>query len=149
METWPSGTLPGSGGTGGTWSHPWCAGPNSAIIRLLLGVQPIQPGWSRLQIAPQPSSLNSINATVPFVLGATATQVSLQITQTTSSLSVRFTVPEGTTADVCLPPPNGATSKQVDTRVTLDGKSAPTVARGRMLCIESDVVAGAHVTVRT
>jgi hypothetical protein len=24
METWPSGTAADSGGTGGTWSHPWC-----------------------------------------------------------------------------------------------------------------------------
>ena len=42
METWPSGTAPGSGGTGGTWSHPWCAGPNNAIIRLLLGGRHVQ-----------------------------------------------------------------------------------------------------------
>jgi hypothetical protein len=27
METWPNGTAPHSGGTGGTWSHPWCSGP--------------------------------------------------------------------------------------------------------------------------
>ena len=149
METWPSGTAPGSGGTGGTWSHPWCAGPNSAIVRLLLGVQPIEAGWQRFQLAPQPSSLKTINATVPFVFGETAAQVALEIAQTTTSLSVRFTVPAGTSAAVCLPPPHGADDDAGGGAVvTLDGKSVPTVARGRMLCLVSDAVAGSHVVAR-
>ena len=134
-------------GAGGTWSHPWCAGPNSAIIRLLLGVQPIEPGWSRFQLAPQPSSLKTVKAAVPFVLGSTATQVTLKITQTDSSLSVRFTVPTGTTAEVCVPPAHGADGA-VAAGVTLDGKRVATVARGRMLCMGSDVAVGSHVVVR-
>ena len=133
-------------------SHPWCAGPNSAIIRLLLGVTPIEAGWTRLQIAPQPSTLKTITASVPFVLGPTATQLPLEITQTPSSLFVRFTVPKGTSAEVCLPPPHGAAAAATTANkaggVTLDGKGVPTVARGRMLCIESDVVPGAHIAER-
>jgi hypothetical protein len=150
METWPSGTAPGSGGTGGTWSHPWCAGPNSAIIRLLLGVQPIEAGWARFQIAPQPSTLNTINASVPFVLGDTATQVTIGITQAPgSSLSLRVSIPPGTAAEVCLPAPHGAEASDVAAMsMTLDGKPAAAVARGRMLCLESDVAAGAHVVAR-
>jgi hypothetical protein len=141
---------------GGTWSHPWCAGPNSAVIRLLLGVQPIEAGWTRFQIAPQPSTLKTINATVPFVLGAAATQVALEMTQMKSSLSMRFSVPSGTTAEVCLPPPHGDSDASLlyqrnqgatASTLTLDGKSVRTVARGRMLCLASDVVAGRHVVV--
>ena len=147
METWPSGVAPGSGGTGGTWSHPWCAGPNSAIIRLLLGVQPIEAGWTRFQIAPQPSTLKMVNASVPFVLGYTATQVTIQISQRTSSVSVTFSIPTGTSAKVCLPAPLGVDASDAVT-MTLDGKAATAVALGRMLCLESDVVAGAHVVAR-
>jgi hypothetical protein len=147
METWPSGTAPGSGGTGGTWSHPWCAGPNSAIIRLLLGVQPIEAGWTRFQIAPQPSMLKTINASVPFVVGGTATQVILEISQTTRSITVSISIPAGTVAEVCLPAPQGAEASDM-VKMTLDGKPVAAVARGRMMCLESDVVAGAHVVAR-
>jgi hypothetical protein len=150
METWPSGTAPGSGGTGGTWSHPWCAGPNSAIIRLLLGVQPIEAGWAHFQIAPQPSTLKTINASVPFVLGDTATQVTIEITQTPgSTLSLSVSIPPGTAAEVCLPAPHGAEASDVAAMsMTLDGKAAAAAARGRMMCLESDVAAGAHVVAR-
>ena len=150
-ESWPSGTTPGSGlPPGRTWSHPWCAGPNSAIIRLLLGVEPIALGWERFQLAPQPSSLTQINASVPFVRGAASHQVSISITQTPSTLTVTFTVPVGTAAHVCLPPPHavqGSTEEDA-TQMTLDGKSEESVAYGRMSCFAADVASGSHTAVR-
>lgn len=145
METWPSGTKPGSGGTGGTWSHPWCAGANSAIIRLLVGVKPIELGWQRWMLAPQPSSLKSINATIPFVHGDKNEAVEVSLEQMGNVLSVRFSVPAGTTARVCLPAAHGVAQP---TTVTLDGKAAVTVKEGRMLCVKDDVAAGQHTAQR-
>jgi len=150
METWPSGTAPGSGGTGGTWSHPWCAGANSAIIRLLVGVQPIELGWERWIVAPQPSSLPAFNATVPLVRGDASVQVVASLVQTAAMLQLSFTVPEGTAAKVCLPPPHGLQAADAPT-LTLDHKAAgKTVADGRMLCLGEDVTtAGQHVVGRS
>ena len=88
METWPAGLAPGSGGTGGTWSHPWCAGPNSVIVRRLLGMKPIELGWSRFEFAPQPSTLGAINATVPITVAKTAAKATITVTLTQTAAAL-------------------------------------------------------------
>jgi hypothetical protein len=87
METWPAGSAPHSGGTGGTWSHPWCAGPNSVLIRRLVGVRPIGLGWSRFLLAPQPSSLKLINSTVPISIDGVVSQIGVTLSQSSSALT--------------------------------------------------------------
>merc|ERR1712096_489714 len=133
METWPGGVAPGSGGTGGTWSHPWCAGPNSVVIRHLLGVQPIALGWRRFRFAPQPSSLRSLEAVVPIALAGASAEITVNLTQSASSLSVLLTIPDGTTSRVCMPQPH-ALEPGVATSLLLDGAPALLEAEGRMLC---------------
>jgi hypothetical protein len=161
METWPSGTAPGSGGTGGTWSHPWCASPNSVIVRMLLGVRPVALGWSRFSFTPQISSLRTINATVPIVVspspvpvpngGSAATsfpaEVAVQLQQSASALTADLVVPPGTSARVCLPAPHAMPDPSQARTLTLDGKAvaaASVQAEGRMLCFKDDVPAGKH-----
>ena len=144
METWPNGTAPHSGGTGGTWSHPWCAGPSSAIIRLLLGVRPESPGWKRFLVAPQLSSLRSVNATVPILVGgSTPETVKVELRQSVAAVSMTLAVPAGTTAKLCLPAPH-AVASGARTALWLDGKvAAAAQSEGRMLCVQG-VDAGMH-----
>lgn len=85
---------------------------------------------------------------MPFVLGEAATQLTLAVTQTATSLSVSFTVPAGTQAEVCLPVPHSIGASGGAMQMTMDGKTVATVVRGRMLCPESDAVAGSHVVAR-
>ena len=144
METWPNGTAPRSGGTGGTWSHPWCAGPNSAIIRSLMGVRPESLGWKRFLVAPQVSFLRSVNATVPILVGgSTPATVQVELRQSATAVSMTLTVPAGTAAKACLPAPH-AVASGASTTLKLDGKvvAAPQ-ADGRMLCAQ-DVKVGVH-----
>ena len=143
METWPNGTVPHSGGTGGTWSHPWCAGPNSAIIRLLVGVRPESLGWKHFLVAPQLSSIRSVSATVPILVGGTPETVKVELRQSAVAVCMTLTVPADTTAKVCLPAPHAVTSG-VNTKLRLDGKAVAAVqAEGRMLCAQG-VEAGVH-----
>lgn len=47
------------------WTHAWGAVPANIIPRYLLGVRPLEPGFSKVLIEPQPGSLASVSGTVP------------------------------------------------------------------------------------
>lgn len=47
-----------------TWNHAWGAAPANLLPRFVLGVTPIEPGFSRVRIAPQPGKLKSVKGTV-------------------------------------------------------------------------------------
>lgn len=51
------------------WNHPWATGPAATIGRWLVGVQPIEPGYRRIRIAPQPGELEFFEARVPTIRG--------------------------------------------------------------------------------
>jgi alpha-L-rhamnosidase len=140
MEAWTRDEKPNL-----SWSHPWCAGANSVIVRLLLGVQPLSPGWTRWQFAPQPSSLPAIQATVPSLRGTI--NVTISNGGGGGGFSATLTVPEGTLARVCLPPAHG-TSAKLAAALKLDGTEAKSEVQGRMLCFADDVKPGAHTVSR-
>jgi hypothetical protein len=64
MEAWDQQVKPNQ-----DWNHPWATGPAAAIGRYLVGVQPLEPGYRRLRIAPQPGNLEWFNAQVPTIRG--------------------------------------------------------------------------------
>ena len=92
--------------------------------------------------APQPASLEWINASAPPAKGA----IPVSISQTSSAMRAEISVPEGTAARVCLPPAHGlsATLAQAQ-KLTVNGAAVATVVDGRMLCGKSDLAAG-HYT---
>ncbi len=51
------------------WNHPWATGPAAAVGRWLVGVQPMEPGYERIRIAPQPGELDFFEARVPTIRG--------------------------------------------------------------------------------
>lgn len=141
MEAWTTGEK-----SNASWSHPWCSGPNSIIIRLLLGVKPILPGWTRMSFVPQPSSLEWINATV-----ATGGKGSIPVSFKQSAVAVVATigVPEGVTAKACLPAAHAlGEGLAAETSLKVDGTAVATVAEGRMLCAKADLTPGHHELVR-
>ncbi len=52
-----------------TWSHAWGTAPVNVIARWVLGVQVVEPGAARLEIAPQPGPLRWMEGTVPTIRG--------------------------------------------------------------------------------
>ena len=53
-----------------TWNHAWGAAPANIITRFLLGVRPLQPGASKILVAPCSASLKWMRGKVPTPFGA-------------------------------------------------------------------------------
>ena len=112
------------------WGHPWCAYPGYALPRLLLGVEPLTPGWTTFRIAPQPGSLERIAANVSCALGSIGVTYGLDTGTGTATLGL-VELPEGTAATVCLVSPRFGSSRG---RLTVDGAAVATTEWGRSLC---------------
>lgn len=135
MEAWTPDEKPNL-----SWSHPWCSSPNSVIVRLLMGVQPLELGWKRMQVIPQPSSIAYINATVPAPAGV----ISIELYQRPTAISLRLGIPANAaipSARVCLPPPHGVAPGDAPALV-MDGTVIASNTQGRLLCTVSDVRPG-------
>jgi hypothetical protein len=50
-------------------NHAWGSAPLNVISRFILGVTPLEPGFRRISIAPQPGGLRWIEARVPTAAG--------------------------------------------------------------------------------
>jgi hypothetical protein len=51
------------------WNHAWGAAPGNIIPRYLMGIRPLEPGFSKVLIQPQPASLKSASITIPSIRG--------------------------------------------------------------------------------
>jgi hypothetical protein len=97
-----------------TWNHAWGAAPANIIPRRLMGVRPIEAGFKRFSIVPQPSTLKNISLTVPTITGAIFTELKVEQKNGELSWNMQVSVPGNSEAELWLP----ASFKQV----TLNGK---------------------------
>ncbi len=81
------------------WNHAWGAAPANVIPRLLMGVEPLEPGFRRMRIRPQPGGLEQAALTLPTVRGTV--QVSFKLTPKQAHLQI--VIPANTTAQVWVP----------------------------------------------
>ncbi len=51
------------------WNHAWGAAPANILMRRLMGVRPLEPGFRQVLIQPQPASLRQAAAKVPTPRG--------------------------------------------------------------------------------
>lgn len=51
------------------WNHAWGAAPANIIQRKLVGVEPVEPGFSKVRVNPQPGSLEWFKSRVPTPYG--------------------------------------------------------------------------------
>lgn len=65
MEAWNMDVKPNM-----DWNHAWGAVPLNVIVRGLLGVTPLEPGFRKISIAPQPGFLQRVAATIPTAAGS-------------------------------------------------------------------------------
>ncbi len=80
------------------WNHAWGAAPANIIPRYLLGVRPLEPGFRRILIQPQPGSLGFAEAAVPTPLGG----VFVRYEKTETDVAVVVEIPDGAVAHVDL-----------------------------------------------
>ncbi len=117
------------------WNHAWGAAPANILPRYFVGVRPIEAGWSKVLIQPQPASLTKLNAKVPSPRGP------LLLKWEKASKTWHVSLPEGVTAVIDLP----ATAGQ---KAYIDGKAvAADFANGR-LRLKDEMQGKASVTVK-
>ena len=81
------------------WNHAWGAAPANVIPRYVVGVRPLEPGFARMLISPQTSTLKSVEAVVPTIRGS----VEVDIQSSSEKYVMRVTIPANAVAEVDLP----------------------------------------------
>ncbi|HEY8930029.1 MAG TPA: alpha-L-rhamnosidase C-terminal domain-containing protein [Mucilaginibacter sp.] len=83
-----------------SWSHAWSASPAHLIPRLIMGIQPAEPGYGKIIIKPQPGDLKWAKMKLPTIHG----DILVNLKQDAGySLSMDTTIPANTTAEIYLP----------------------------------------------
>jgi len=118
-----------------TWNHAWGSAPANIVSRFVLGVRPLEPGYAKLLVAPQPGKLAWVQGKVPTARGP----VTVKVTNS-DGFKLDVDIPAGTTARLAVPNIEGA-------QVRLDGKKVSAVADGLFLAVDN-VTPGHHVLER-
>lgn len=84
----------------GSLCHAWSASPLYVLSQQLLGVVPVEPGWARIQISPNPGKLDFARGVVPSPMGPVRVEWEKS---GDDQLAVRVDVPEGMTAEFLNP----------------------------------------------
>ena len=88
------------------WNHAWGAAPANIIPRRLMGLEPLEPGFSKMRIHPQPGLIEKAEAVIPTVAGPVSISYDTQ-----NGFSLEIDIPAGTGAEVWLPKGKGSWKK--------------------------------------
>ena len=100
MEAWTEEEKPNL-----TWSHPWGASPVVSIVRHLMGLAPLLPGWAHFRFKPLIGALSHAAVAAPTLRGvveANATQRELCIAVPGNTKAELWLSIPGEGAEVCL-----------------------------------------------
>ena len=110
------------------WNHAWGAVPANVIPRKLMGVEPLEPGFRKIRIKPQPATLAHAELTVPTIRGSV--KVSFNNTPG-AKFEIEIEIPANAVAEVWLPLLD---KKQ---RITMDGVAQQGVVNGDFVIFEA------------
>ncbi|MDR2423645.1 MAG: family 78 glycoside hydrolase catalytic domain [Prevotellaceae bacterium] len=128
MEAWDQKYKPNQ-----DWNHIWGAAAGNIIARKLMGVEPVEPGFRRIRIKPQPSTLSHAEIRIPTIRG----DVSIRFNnQPDKKFELDIEIPANTTAEVWLP------QLSAQPRLTVDGLAQKGDADGKF--IKTTVGSGKH-----
>jgi alpha-L-rhamnosidase len=82
------------------WNHAWGAAPANIIPRYVLGVRPLEPGYGRVLIAPQPGPLREVHGTVPTIRGPIRVDA---VRNANNRWQIDYAVPPGVTVELLQP----------------------------------------------
>ncbi len=82
------------------WNHAWGAAPANIIPRRLVGVRPLEPGFEKILIQPQPGYLREFRATVPTIRGPVNVHYHREVN---GKRQLKVDIPANTTARILLP----------------------------------------------
>jgi hypothetical protein len=73
--------------------HAWSAHPNADLLSIVLGVEPLEPGFARVLVAPHPGRLEWVKGVVPHPNGI----IEVKVEREAERLSAEITLPKGVT----------------------------------------------------
>jgi len=114
------------------WNHAWGAAPANIIPRRLMGIEPIEPGFRRIRIRPQPSILQQAEIRIPTVRGSVRAAFD---NQPDKRFELTVDIPANMTAEVWLPMIKG--------KVSVDGIDLETFKKEDGFLI-TDIGSGNH-----
>ncbi len=82
------------------WNHAWGAAPANIIPRYLMGVRPLEPGFAKALIAPQPGTLKMASGKFPTIRGPIYVSF---VNQPERSFKMDFTTPANMNTRVEIP----------------------------------------------
>ena len=110
------------------WNHAWGAVPANVIPRKLMGVEPLEPGFRKIRIKPQPSTLEHAELTAPTIRG----NVNVSFSNAPGAkFELDIEIPANMVAEVWLPLLD---KKQ---RLTMDGEAQKGITDGRFVKLEA------------
>lgn len=121
------------------WNHSWGAAPANIIPRWLMGVRPLEPGFKKSIVQPQPGSLTHASIKVPTIRGSVTVSVN---NNTASSFSMTVGVPPNTTARIGVPTLDGT-----NTTVLVNGREVNGTLEGKTLWFDN-MPPGNHLFLR-
>jgi hypothetical protein len=75
--------------------HPWSCSPNIHFFRTVCGIQPIEVGFEKIQIAPNPGELKFIDASFTHPKG----EIKMNLKFNNSKVTGEITIPENMEAE--------------------------------------------------
>jgi hypothetical protein len=95
---WEGWGIGSEGYGGGTINHAWSGGGLTLLSQYVAGVFPLEAGYGKVRIRPQPGQLKHVKATVPSVRGQISVELNIH-----HAWELIVDVPEGVSAVVELP----------------------------------------------
>jgi hypothetical protein len=116
------------------WNHAWGAAPANLIPRRLMGIEPLEPGFRRIRIKPQPATLRHAEIRLPSVRG----DIRMSFDNLPGEhFTLEADIPANATAEVWLP------NISKNGRLTVDGIPCKGRVDGRFLIV--DAGSGKHL----
>ncbi len=97
----------------GTSCHAWSAAPTYFLSAIVLGIQPVRPGYARYRVAPHPSGLQWAQGDIPTVNGRLAVQWRWDKGEGKRDFELTLTNPAALSARIELPLRHGRTALRV------------------------------------
>jgi len=82
-----------------TWNHAWGSAPANIIPRKLMGIEPLEPAFARVQIKPQPGELEFVSLKMPTIRGS----IECVWRQSSKGFDLDVNIPANTRARIWLP----------------------------------------------
>jgi hypothetical protein len=117
------------------WNHAWGAVPGNIIPRYLLGVRPLEPGFKKVLIQPQPGSLKHASSTIPTIRGP----IQVSFKNEPNAFELKVDIPANMTARAGIP-------QKLDrsTTVWVNGKERKAEVHNGYLFVDG-IGSGTHV----